>query len=66
MKPIYPNNKFHNLPSMTVEELIEKLQQYPRDAVVIAEWEGTWNAVDPVNFEYSKTEHHLIIGVENH
>ncbi len=29
----------------TVGELIEKLQEYPKDLAVIAEWEGTKRAI---------------------
>jgi hypothetical protein len=49
---------------MTVSELILELQKHDPNLVVIATWEGTWNAVVSTNFEVAAGK--LLIDVENH
>jgi hypothetical protein len=36
--------------TMTVAELREKLNEFPQDMPVVAQWEGTWNCFDAKNF----------------
>lgn len=64
MEAIYPNRVHHPLLSMTVSELILELQKHDPDLLVIATWEGTWNAVTPDNFKVGAGK--LLIDVENH
>ena len=37
--------------TMTVAELREKLNEFPQDMPVIAQWEGTWNFFESSNFD---------------
>jgi hypothetical protein len=37
-------------PTMTVNELIAKLSEYPADMAVVAEWEGTFNQFNAHSF----------------
>ena len=39
---------------MTVSELREKLNEYPQDMPVIAQWEGTWNHFTPESFRLGR------------
>jgi hypothetical protein len=56
--------------TMTVDELIMKLQNYPMDMPVIATWETTHNRIDHDSFKVStKTDFNqpcLVIDVDNH
>lgn len=69
----YPRGHVHGT-TMTVAELREKLNEFPQDMPVIAEWEGTWNFIEPDAFAVEKYEHGhpedyadvLVINVENH
>ena len=54
--------------TMTVRELIEKLQTYDPELPVIAEWESVGAAIHPDNFdveEYHRRKE-LVINVENY
>jgi hypothetical protein len=60
--------------TMTVAELREKLNQYPPDMPVIAQWEGTWNMIeyDAFDVEHENYCHPddmcdcLVIDVDRH
>lgn len=60
-------NRDHEL-TMTVGELISRLQEYPADMPVTATWEGTIQAVKPECFSVSGDYFRcqcLVIDVEN-
>lgn len=43
--------------TMTVSELREKLNEFPQDMPVLAEWEGTWNSFEPECFAAKRSDH---------
>jgi len=62
--------KLDHKETMTVAELREKLNEYPQDMPVFAEWEGVWASFKAANFsidEHKPTDSScLVIDVEDY